>query len=63
MSKKSKHAVKDRHALATAPSVPPGEWKRKLVHIGVGGFALALRFLTPFQAVLLALSAFVFNFA
>ncbi len=38
-----------------------GEWKRKLVHIGVGGFALALRFLSPSQAALLAISAFVFN--
>jgi uncharacterized protein (TIGR00297 family) len=31
------------------------------VHIGVGGFALTLRFLTPFQAALLAVAAFIFN--
>ncbi len=62
MSKKSKHAAKDRHDAASASlTVPSGEWKRKFVHIGVGGFALALRFLTPFQAALLAISAFVFN--
>jgi uncharacterized membrane protein len=60
VSKKSRHAAKDRHAEAP-PVVPSGEWKRKLVHIGVGGFALALRFLTPFQASLLAVSAFLFN--
>ena len=31
------------------------------MHIGVGGFALALRFLGPLEAALLAISAFVFN--
>jgi uncharacterized protein (TIGR00297 family) len=41
--------------------MPSGEWKRKLVHITVGGFALLLRFLTPFQAALLAAGAFIFN--
>jgi uncharacterized protein (TIGR00297 family) len=62
VSKKSKHAAKDRHHTAASfPTVPSGEWKRKLVHIGVGGFALALRFLSPVQAALLAIAAFVFN--
>jgi uncharacterized protein (TIGR00297 family) len=60
VSKKSRHAAKDRHA-ETPPVVPSGEWKRKFIHIGVGGFALALRFLTPLQASLLATSAFLFN--
>lgn len=62
MSRKSKHAAREKRAAETSSLViPPGEWKRKLVHIGVGGFALLLRFLTPAQAALLALSAFVFN--
>lgn len=61
MSRKGKHAAKDRHAAAASPGVPSGELKRKIVHIGVGGFALALRFLNPFQAALLAVTAFVFN--
>ncbi len=62
MSRKSKHAARDRRELAgAAPRVPAGEWKRKLVHIAVGGFAFALRFLSPFQAALLAISAFLFN--
>lgn len=34
---------------------------RKTVHIGVGAFAFLLRFLTPFQAALMAIAAFVFN--
>jgi uncharacterized protein (TIGR00297 family) len=37
------------------------EFKRKLVHIGVGHFALLLRWLTWPQGALLALGAFVFN--
>jgi uncharacterized protein (TIGR00297 family) len=62
VSKKSKHAAKGRHGeAASSLTVPSGEWKRKLVHIGVGGFALTLRFLTPYQAALLAIAAFVFN--
>ncbi len=38
-----------------------GETKRKLVHIGVGGFALLLRFLDWRGAAALALGAFLFN--
>ena len=38
-----------------------GELKRKLVHLGVGGFAFLLRFLSWPQAALLAAAAFVFN--
>ena len=61
MSKKSKHAGKDKHKAPLSPGLPSGELNRKLVHIGVGGFALALRFLTPLQAALLAITAFIFN--
>jgi uncharacterized protein (TIGR00297 family) len=38
-----------------------GELKRKLVHIGVGGFALLLRYLTWTEAAGMAAIAFVFN--
>lgn len=61
MSKKSRHATKDRHAPPPSPGVPSGEWKRKLLHIAVGGFALTLRFLTPAQAAFLAALGFLFN--
>ena len=61
MSKKSRHAARDKHAATPAPRVSSGELRRKLVHISVGGFALLLRFLTPFQAVLMAIAAFIFN--
>ena len=62
MSRKGRHHAKDRHAPASkALTLPSGELKRKLVHIGVGSFALALRFLTPVQAALGAVAAFVFN--
>jgi uncharacterized protein (TIGR00297 family) len=37
------------------------ELKRKLVHIGVGAFALVLRYLTWPEAALMAAAAFVFN--
>src|SRR5256712_1590070 len=37
------------------------EAKRKLVHMGVGGFALPLRFMTWRQAALMAVAAFFFN--
>src|SRR2546426_1442691 len=37
------------------------EAKRKLVHMGVGGFALLLRFMTWRQAALMAVAAFFFN--
>jgi uncharacterized protein (TIGR00297 family) len=38
-----------------------GELRRKLVHVGVGGFGFLLRFLSWPQAALMALGAFVFN--
>jgi uncharacterized protein (TIGR00297 family) len=38
-----------------------GELKRKLVHVGVGSFALLLRYLTWPQAAALAATAFLFN--
>lgn len=39
----------------------PAEARRKMVHIGVGGFALLLRFMTWRQAALMAAAAFIFN--
>jgi uncharacterized protein (TIGR00297 family) len=42
-------------------SAVPSELLRKAVHIGMGGFALALRFLTPGQAALCACIALGFN--
>jgi uncharacterized protein (TIGR00297 family) len=41
--------------------LPAGEGKRKLVHAGMGLFALALPFLTWQQAALCAIVAFLFN--
>ena len=38
-----------------------GELTRKAVHIGMGGFAFVLRYLTPFQAAAFAAVALVFN--
>ena len=38
-----------------------GELKRKLVHVGVGAFALLLRYLTWPEAAVMAAAAFVFN--
>ena len=57
---------KAKHSDAPAPSRPftgltAGEVKRKLVHIGVGGFGLLLRVLTPGQAAIAAVAAFLFN--
>ncbi len=37
------------------------ELPRKVVHIGMGGFALLLRWLTPWQALLMAVAALVLN--
>ena len=37
------------------------ELARKAVHISMGGFAFALRWLTPWQAVLCAVVALLFN--
>ena len=34
---------------------------RKTVHIAMGGFALLLRWLTPWQAALCAITALLFN--
>jgi uncharacterized protein (TIGR00297 family) len=38
-----------------------GELARKLVHVGCGGFALLLRYMTGAQAAVLAAAAFLFN--
>jgi len=38
-----------------------GELKRKLVHVGVGSFALLLRYLTWPEAAVMAVAAFLFN--
>src|SRR4029453_11200779 len=35
--------------------------RRKLLHVAMGGFALALRYLTWWQAALLAVAALIFN--
>jgi uncharacterized protein (TIGR00297 family) len=43
------------------PRIGAGELKRKLVHMGVGGFAFLLRYLAWPQAALMALCAFLFN--
>jgi len=62
VSRKGKHSERDKHTeVSTSLTLPRGELKRKLVHIGVGSFALALRFLTPIQAALCAVAAFFFN--
>ena len=37
------------------------ELPRKLMHVGMGAFALMLRWLTPWQAVLMALAALILN--
>jgi uncharacterized protein (TIGR00297 family) len=41
--------------------VSRGELLRKVVHVGVGGFAFLLRYLTSAQAAGMALAAFLFN--
>lgn len=48
---------------ATASGRPPlrGELLRKAVHVGMGGFALLLRWLGPWQAAACALAALLFN--
>lgn len=55
-------------AVASVPGPAPApvrlrlpEAKRKLVHMGVGGFAFLLRFLTWPQAAAAAIAAFLFN--
>jgi len=48
-------------ASTPVSSLTPGELARKLVHIGVGGFALLLRYLSWPQAALMAVAAFIFN--
>jgi uncharacterized protein (TIGR00297 family) len=40
---------------------PRGETLRKMVHFGAGGFAFALRYLTPLQAACAAVAALAFN--
>jgi uncharacterized protein (TIGR00297 family) len=41
--------------------IPPGEWGRKAVHMGMGFFALALRFLSWPVAAVCAAAALLFN--
>lgn len=48
-------------ATPATRALPAGESRRKLVHAGMGGFALLLRVLTWPQAVACALAAFLFN--
>jgi uncharacterized protein (TIGR00297 family) len=47
--------------VAAVKALPPGEVARKLVHIGVGGIAFAMRFLGPLGSALAAAGAVVFN--
>ena len=64
MSKRKHHkttAAADKTPAPASSRLSSGELKRRIVHIGVGGFALLLRFLTPVQAVFMAMAAFVFN--
>jgi len=49
-------------ALETGKVELKTELERKAVHIGMGAFALLLRWMMPWQAVLMALSAVVLNF-
>jgi uncharacterized protein (TIGR00297 family) len=42
-------------------TIPPGEWKRKAVHVGSGLFAFLLPFLTWGEAALAAAAALLFN--
>ena len=60
MSRKRKSPIAPS-ATAVSPGIASGELKRKLLHIAVGGFAFALRFLTPWQAALMATAAVLFN--
>jgi uncharacterized protein (TIGR00297 family) len=48
-------------ALTGAPGFTRGELVRRLLHVGFASCALLLRWLAPWQAALLALAAFVFN--
>ena len=47
--------------MAALKTLPAGEVARKLVHIGVGGIAFAMRFLGPLGSALCAAGAVVFN--
>ena len=48
-------------ASEAAPPELTTELERKAVHIGMGGFALLLRWMVPWQAILMAISALVLN--
>ena len=50
----------DRGSRTDAVSLR-SEFPRKLVHVGMGAFALLLRWLTPWQAILIAVAALVLN--
>ena len=51
--------------MTSSPEAAPPELTtelgRKAVHIGMGGFALLLRWIVPWQAILMAVSALVLN--
>ena len=47
--------------MTGAPTGPGRELARKSVHVAIGGAALLLRWLTPWQAAFLAVAAVVFN--
>jgi len=49
--------------VAALRRLPPGELARKVVHMGVGAIAFAMRFLGPAGSAACALGAVVFNLA
>ena len=53
--------LKEHDALRTDAVTLRSEFPRKLLHVGMGAFALLLRWLAPWQAILMALAALVLN--
>ena len=51
----------DAGALETDADPLRSELPRKLVHVGMGAFALLLRWLTPWQAIFMAVAALILN--
>ena len=51
----------DVGALGTDAALLRSELPRKLVHVGMGAFALLLRWLTPWQAIVMAVAALILN--
>ena len=53
--------LKEHDASRTDAVTLRSEFPRKLLHVGMGAFALLLRWLAPWQAILMALAALVLN--